>query len=494
VALAAPLSQLFQLCYNTCCFPSSWKFSLVHPIPKKGDRSSPSNYRPISLTCSISKVFEGLLNRHILGHIEDHSLLSDKQYGFRSARSTADVLALLSDRWTSALDQHGESCVVALDISKAFDRVWHPALLAKLPYFGFSPSLCRFISSYLSERTFAVVIDGATSLTFHTNLGVPQGAVLSPTLFLIFINDLFASTSNPIHSYADDSTVHVSTSFPRAPSNIDRNLTRHNVSQSISNDLSLIHQWGIANHVSFNSTKTQLLPISMANVPPLFQVNFMGTPLPPSDDINLLGLSFNREMSWRSHISDLTRAASKKLGALFRIRSFFQPSQLSRIYAGCIRPCIEYCSHVWGGSRSTAMLTNIDRRARRLIGSPLVSDSLDTLVLRRTVGTLSLLYRYIHGKCSTELQARVPPPLPDPARITRFALARHPFSLLAPRTRTRRYERSFFPSAVSLWNKLPLEVFPPPDVYAPAEFRSSVSRYLRALPPQSDVGWGFLII
>ena len=148
---------------------------MVQPVPQKGDCSNPSNYRPIALTSTIAKVFESILNSHFLKHLESHSLLSDHQYGFRKARSTGDLLSYLTHVWSTALRNFGESYVVALDISKAFDRVWHKALLAKLPSFGFTPSLTKFIASFLSNRTISVVVDSATYNSFPVTSGVPQG-------------------------------------------------------------------------------------------------------------------------------------------------------------------------------------------------------------------------------------------------------------------------------------------------------------------------------
>jgi hypothetical protein len=332
------------------------------------------------------------------------------------------------------------------------------------------------------------------SEVFYTCLGVPQGAVLSPTLFLMFIDDLLSTTSNTIHSYADDSTLHASSSFRCAPRTIDRAPGHVNISESVTSDLGRIDRWGLDNRVAFNSNKTQLLPISLAHEPPDFRIFFEGERLLPSDSINILGVSIDRKMSWRPHIASLTRAAAMKMGALYRIRNYFSPAQLKRIYVGSIRPVIEYCSHIWGGCQSTSMLASIDRRACRLIGSPVISDSLDSLVLRRTVGTLALFYRYYHGECSVELAACVPPLMPPPPRPTRLALARHPLSIVEFRVRTVRYECSFFPSAVRLWNSLPPDVFPPGNTFAPGVFRSRVSNYYRSLPPHTDAGWGYLVI
>ena len=168
----------------------------------------------IALTSAVAKVFETLLNSHFIKHLESNNLLlSDHQYGFRKARSTGDLLSYLTHTWSSSLRDFGESFVVALDISKAFDRVWHKALLAKLPAYGFTPSFCKLISSFLSNRFISVVVDGATSASFPVSSGVPQGSVLSPTLFLLFINDLLHATASDVHPFADDSNLHKSFSF-----------------------------------------------------------------------------------------------------------------------------------------------------------------------------------------------------------------------------------------------------------------------------------------
>ncbi len=187
----------------------------MRPVPNKGDRSNASNYRPIALISCLSKAFETILNRTFLKHLSYINLLSDHQYGFCKGCSTGDLLAFLTDSWSSSLSHFSETFAVTLDISKAFDRVWHTALHSKLPSYGFFPALCSFLSSFLSGRFIAAVVDGHCSTPKPINSCVPQ--VLSPTLFLLFINDLLSLTNCLIHSYADDTTLHYSTSFDRHP-------------------------------------------------------------------------------------------------------------------------------------------------------------------------------------------------------------------------------------------------------------------------------------
>ncbi len=209
------LVKLFLLCRSTSTFPFCWKFAHIQPVPKKDHRSNPANYSPIALTSCLSKAFKSILNKKILKHLSDHNLLSDHQYDFRKARSTGDLPAFLTESWSSSLRDFGGTFAATLDISKAFDRVWHKSLISKLPSYGFHPCFCTFISSFLSDCFIGTVVDGHCSSSKPINGGVPQGPVLSSTLFLLFINDPLILTQCPIHSYADNSTLHYSTSFNR---------------------------------------------------------------------------------------------------------------------------------------------------------------------------------------------------------------------------------------------------------------------------------------
>ena len=300
--LVPVLCCLFRLILFSCTYPSSWKHALVQPVPKRGDHSNPSNYRPIAPTSAVAKVYKTLLYSHFIKHLESNNLLSDHLYGFHRARSTGDLLSYLTHAWSSSLRNFGEPFVVALDISKAFDRVWHKALLAKLPAFGFTPSFCKLISSFLSNRFISVVVDGATSASFPVSSGVPQGSVLSPTLFLLFINDLLHATASDVHSFANDSNLHKSSSFQCQPFSNAR-------SQSIISDLQSISEWGTRNLVKFNTSKAQLLTISLSNTPSNYPIIFDDNETPPLNAINILGLQISSSLSWRGHIVQIAKSA-----------------------------------------------------------------------------------------------------------------------------------------------------------------------------------------
>ncbi len=186
--------------------------------------------------------------------------------------------------------------------------------------FGLYPSLCSFISSFLSGRSISDVVDGHCSSPKLINSGVPQGSVLSPTLFLLFIKDLSVANC-PIHSYADDSTLHFSTSFDRRPTLQDLQDSRLEAAERLTSDLALISDWGRWILVSFNVSKTQFLHLSTRqNFPNSYPLFFDNTLLSPSSALNILGLSLTQNLSWKLHISSLTQLSSSKLGVLYRLR------------------------------------------------------------------------------------------------------------------------------------------------------------------------------
>ena len=202
------LAKLFNKCLKESCFPDCWKVSFVVPVFKNvGERSTAKNYRPVSLLSLVSKVFEKLVNNRIVDHLEKCGLFSDFQYGSRSSQSTADLLTVVSDRIARAFNRSGATRAVALDKSKACDRVWHAGLLHKLKSYGISGQIFGLISSF-SNRQLQVVLNGKSSQEYPVNAGVPRGSILGPTLFLLYINDLPDDVICNIAIYADDTALY----------------------------------------------------------------------------------------------------------------------------------------------------------------------------------------------------------------------------------------------------------------------------------------------
>ena len=206
--IAPILTALFRNSLNTGLVPGDWKHALVQPIFKKGDRSQAANYRPISLTSVCCKMMEHIVRRAITNHLDRNKITSDAQHGFRKRRSCESQLILTVHDLAEELDQQGQTDTILLDFSKAFDRVPHQRLLRKLEFYGIQGKVLRWIESFLSGRTQQVVVEGEHSSVGPVTSGVPQGSVLGPTLFLIYINDLGEEIRAKVRLFADDTILY----------------------------------------------------------------------------------------------------------------------------------------------------------------------------------------------------------------------------------------------------------------------------------------------
>ena len=203
--LCGPLTSLFQRSLNTGHFPAAWKLVDVIALHKKLSRHLAANYRPISLLAIVSKVFESVVDHALRKYLSGR--LNPRQFGFRAAHTSLDMLCDMVQRWTNALHHGGEARVVALDMKAAFDKVWHEGLLLKLESKGISGSLLAWFRSYLSDRKQRVLLGASASSYRDVSAGVPQGSVLGPILFLVFIDDLPDDLSNTLDLFADDGNI-----------------------------------------------------------------------------------------------------------------------------------------------------------------------------------------------------------------------------------------------------------------------------------------------
>lgn len=472
--LSPVLTRLFRLSLVKRMVPKVWKLANVQPVPKKGDRADPVNYRPIAITSILCKVMERVLNSKLLTYLEDNDLLSDRQYGFRRGRSTGDLLVYVTHCWGEAIEKHGEALAVSLDISKAFDRVWHANLLNKLSAFGIPADFCSWIKDFLSERSIRVVIDGCSSDLVAIDAGVPQGSVLSATLFLLHINDLLIPG---IVGYADDSTISERYLSGAGASGDEIRLLREAMIGRTDLTLSLVSQWGDDNLVKFNATKTQACLFtakrSLFHLTPTFRSDSVVI----TDHLELLGMELTTSLNFGTTIEHKAQTAAKKLGILNRVKRYFTPGQLLTLYKAQVRSCMEYCSHLWDGSAKYQLsaLDSVERRARRLIGDKRLLDAkLHSLAHRRKVACLSVFYRLYFGECAQELHDLIPS-APFYHRTSRRTAGYHPYLVDIPLIRTKRFASSFIMRTAKEWNSLPASVFP--IAYNPQAFKVRVNRH-----------------
>ena len=322
-------------------FSGLLKVSSVVPVFKNvGERSTAKNYHLVCLLSVVSKVFEKFANNRIVDHLEKCGLFSDFQYGFRSSRSTADLLTVVSDRIARAFNRSGATRAVALDISKAFDRVWHACLLHNLKSYGISGKIFGLISSFLSNRRLRVVLDGKSSQEYPVNAVVPQGSILGPTLFQLYINDLPDDVICNMAIYADDTTLY---SKCNQASDLWQQLE---LASELESDLRDTVDWGRKWLVDFNVGKTQLVSFDRSKNTGAIDVKMDGSVLEDKTSFKMLGLTFSSKLDWGSYIVSIANTASKKIGALIRSMKFLSPEVPLYLYKSTIRPCMEYCCHV----------------------------------------------------------------------------------------------------------------------------------------------------
>ena len=280
--IVKPLTKIFNKSLQSAHFPKPWKYANVTPIHKKEDKSLPSNYRPVSLLSQIGKSMEKCIHKHMFNYVNLHQLLTPLQSGFIPKDSTTNQLIHLYHTFCEAVDDGKEVSVVFCDISKAFDRVWHKGFLHKLENIGCTGKLLEWFKSYLCERKQRVVLKGQASNWTDVEAGVPQGSVLGPLLFLIFINDIVKDINSSIRLFADDTSLYKIVENPNA------------AALSLNTDLDKIYQWADVWLVEFNPLKTFTMTISILLAhpyhPPLF---FNGVQIQETDTHKHLGLIFS---------------------------------------------------------------------------------------------------------------------------------------------------------------------------------------------------------
>ena len=335
--LIQPLTLLINQTLSTGIFPNELKISRVKPLYKNGEVSQICNYRPISLLPSLSKIFEYVIFHQLFSYMENNKLLSCEQFGFRSGHSTELAALRLIDHLIKQMDQHFVPINIYIDLSKAFDTLDHNILLSKLSYYGVAGPANALFRSYLSDRRQYVDFNGILSNTQVIYTGVPQGSILGPLLFLIYINDL-PSVSNIFNMlmYADDTTLYC---------NIGNETTEHDINI----ELSKVYRWLSSNKLSINVKKSKFMVFHtnqrQVTYPKLIINN---REIERVTQFNFLGLILSSNLKWHHHINHISLKISRVIGIMYRIKDIYPESILLMIYNALIFPHFNYCLLAWG--------------------------------------------------------------------------------------------------------------------------------------------------
>lgn len=400
MALAKPLVFLFNLIISSKQFPKTWKISKIIPVLKSGDPSNIANYRPISILCNFSKLFESIIYKKIYYKIKN--IISINQHGFVEKRSTVTNLAVFTQFASDVLDSHGQLDVIYTDFRKAFDQIDHYVLLTKLASFGFSDDLVSVFSSYLINRSQFVFYNGFGSQFFVPTSGVPQGSNLGPLLFLIFINDLPECIKSKNLLFADDLKI-----FGKINSTKD--------CYDLQNDLESISRWCTKNCLHLNTDKCKTMTFSKKKNIITFEYGIDNCKLVRVSAFKDLGVEFDPGLSFTAHIEKTINSSFRSLGFLIRnTRTFKNERTFKTLYFAFVRSKLEYASLIWSPIYEAHKmgLETVQRKFLKLLHFKIYGNypvqgfdhalllaifNVNSLDLRRIIISVTFLYNIVHA-------------------------------------------------------------------------------------------------
>ena len=461
-AIIDPLFVIFKNCIAKGIFPEIWKRANVIPIHKKSKKDLLKNYRPISLLPIFGKIFERIIFKSLYSYLIDNKLISSKQSGFIKGDSTINQLLSITDMINSSFDCDipKEVRSVFLDISKAFDKVWHPGLLFKLKQNGIGGDMFNILHNFLSDRKQRVNLNGKVSTWKHIDAGVPQGSVLGPILFLIYINDLISGLKSDARVFADDSSLFVV---------VDDPITAHQILQD---DLNHIENWARQWRFEFNPDpiKPPIELIFSTKIKPQVHptLYFHNIALIGVEEHKHLGLILDKKLTFNSHIKECVSKAKRSIGALKISSRYLPTSALDKVYKSYIRPKLEYGDIIYHKTayqgeelkplcnlnlpKNMEKLESVQYQAALVVSGTWQGTSKiklynllgwEFLSHRRWFRQQTLFYKIVTGLTPQYLASNI--------KVSSRLKNKSPI-IHNVNARTKRYLSTFFPSSIHSWN------------------------------------------
>ena len=439
--------------------PLDWKKAKVTPIYKnKGSRSDASNYRPISVICHIAKIFEKCIQIQLLSYINMHNFISCDQSAFLKSHSTVTSLHKVVDNWLTNIDNGLITCVCFFDITKCFDAIDHDILLFKLKKYGIKENELQWFSSYLSDRSQATSVHNTLSDFLPVQAGVPQGSILGPVLFLLFINDL----PQHVHScnlYADDTIIE------RSGDNLN------DILRNTQSDIDNLTSWFSSNKLTLSVAKSCFMligskrRISQLSVQESIGLTIGDTSLSCNSSYKYLGLPIDSSLSWNEATTNVCKTLRSRLSALQRLSSLMPLTHINNLYYAFIQSHIDYCLSIWGytSNENIAKVQRFQNRAARILSQNFdyntTSESLIhnngwlMVTERRDYLTLLNVYKALNNLSPLYLTDLFTYTSVIHERITRQTTTN---VLYVPSLHTNYMKKSLQYNGAHLWNKLPL--------------------------------------
>ena len=463
--LAAPYitNEITYICNHSITmsvFPSKWKEAKVAPLHKSGTHEELNNYRPISILPVLSKVLEKHVHKSLSEFLHEHSLLHKTQSGFRAKHSCETALVNMVDLWLDAMD-HGQMVgVVLVDFNKAFDLVDHEILLNKLEIYGIKDEALLWFDTYLTNRKQQVTINNNQSEFKNISYGVPQGSILGPLLFLLFINDLPLYTNNVFTDlYADDTTLYI---IGDSMEQIEDNL------QTALNNL---HVWCKSNGMVLNSAKTKVMLVTTNQRRKRLDHDSLDLKF-NNDDLNaisndkILGVFVDHNLTWSEHIKHLTKKIASSTWLLSKIKRFLSREHRVQFYKSYIQPHVDFCNIVWGSSSESnkSRILKQQKRVCRVILDYNVDDCDEAMKSLKIMSIYDRLYlrkaKFMFKVYNNEAPRYISENFTLRDNINTSINLRSTSSgcFIPPKPRTEFFKHSMRYSGCLIWNSLPDEV------------------------------------
>ena len=439
--LCGIITKLFNQSFLNGSVPEMWRRARVSPLFKKGDKHLCANYRPVSLTVILCKIMESFIRDEIMKHMEEKNIFSMQQHGFRQKHSCVTQLLEVVEEWSETLECGGNVDCIYLDFAKAFDTVPHQRLLAKMEAYGITGLILKWTESFLLNRQQQVRVGSSCSDWVDVKSGIPQGSVLGPVLFLIYINDLPNAVENMVKIFADDTKIY------RTISNVDD-------SNSLQRDLDKLEKWSETWQLRFNATKCKCMHLGKDN--PDHQYNMAETPIENVKHEKDLGVTFDQELKFTEHISLKVKKANQTVGMIRKTFTCMDPEIFTPLYKSLVRPHLEYASVIWSPAfkKDIIAVENVQRRATKMVTGlkdksyeeRLKILGLPTLYYRRDRADMLQLFKIMHEYDNVSLEN-----INKANNICRG----HKFKLNKSHTKGRLGQNRFTNRVINNWNALP---------------------------------------
>ena len=446
--LASALTKLFKLSLKSGTLPTSWKEGTVTPLYKGGDRHQPSSFRPITLTSLICRLMEKIIKEAIIQYLTDTDVLFDGQHGFLPGRSCLSNLLETLDEITSLHDKGNLVDEVFLDLQKAFDKVPHQRLLFKLHQIGIRDEVLNWIEGFLSNRKQRVSLRQHASKWKKVTSGVPQGSVLGPLLFVIYVNDINRNLKSSMKMFADDSKLY-------GPANTVED------ADVIQEDLNVLNDWCNTWMVKFNPSKCHVLHYGKKNKNFLYHLN--GELLQHVKEEKDLGVIISDDLKPAKDINENIKKANKMIGIIKHTFTYMDKYMFLKLYKSYVRPHLEYCQQVSNPwlQKDIDALEKVQRRATKLV--PGLADlpyedrlkalDLYSLESRRLRGDMILMFKIMKGLTNIKKSDLFI------SKSSNIKTRGHPYKVELHKTCSSEIRNKFFTERVIIpWNNLPSEV------------------------------------